>query len=111
MEKDKIVYLKLIIDSIDKIKIFVDGFDLESFSKDNKTQSAVIMQFQIIGELSKKVPDNIKDEIDIPWKQIAGFRDIISHDYFSIDTDLVWRTIEKDIPQLERHILLYLEGE
>jgi uncharacterized protein with HEPN domain len=111
MEKDKTVYLRLIIDSINKIKSFVDGFDLESFSKDNKTQSAVIMQFQIIGELSKKVPDNIKDEIDIPWKQIAGFRDIISHDYFSIDTDLVWRTIEKDIPQLEKHILLYLEGK
>ncbi len=108
MEKDNTIYLRLIVDSISKIKSFVSGFDLDSFSKDNKTQSAVIMQFQIIGELSKKVNEDIKSKIEIPWKQIAGFRDIISHDYFNIDTGLVWETIEKDLPPLEENITLFL---
>ena len=75
MKKDNIVYLHLILDSIIKIKDFIFGTDFSVFSSDSKTQSAVIMQLQVIGELSKKVSEEIKKEINIPWKQISGLRD------------------------------------
>ena len=75
-------YLQLMLDSFAKIKRFIDGMSFEDFSADEKTQSAVIMQLQVIGELAKKVPENFKESIDVPWKNMAGLRDLVSHDYF-----------------------------
>jgi uncharacterized protein with HEPN domain len=106
MVKDNKIYISLILDSVSKIESFVEGFSFEEFKKDYKTQSAVLMQFQIIGELSKKINQETKDQIDLPWKEISGFRDVISHDYFNIDSEFVWRTLEKDIPDLKEKLSL-----
>ncbi|MFA6405076.1 MAG: DUF86 domain-containing protein [Candidatus Paceibacterota bacterium] len=94
--KNDKAYLLLMLDAIAKIKDFTNGMLFDNFSKDGKTQSAVIMQLQVIGELAKKVPEKIKSGINIPWKNMAGFRDMISHDYFGLDLMSVWHTVEDE---------------
>lgn len=76
MVKDTNIYLKLILDSVSKIELFTEDTVKESFIADLKTQSAVLMQLQIIGEISKKIPDITRESIDLPWKQISGLRDL-----------------------------------
>ncbi len=110
MKKDNSIYLKLIVDSIEKIYSYVKGMHLDDFLNDSKTQSAVIMQLQVIGELSKKVPEDVKEHIRLPWKQISGLRDIISHDYFSLDIELVWNILDSKITEVHDGISVYLSS-
>ena len=79
MKSDR-VYLLQILESIGKIRQFVSGIDQAAFLKDQKTQSAVIMQLALIGELAKKVGGPTKLAVKVPWKEIAGFRDRAIHD-------------------------------
>ncbi len=78
-------------------------------SLDNKTKSAVLMQLQVIGEMSKKIPEETKENIPVPWKKISGLRDMVSHDYFSLDMPAIWKTITENVPQAETEIKGYLE--
>ncbi|MBC8525178.1 MAG: DUF86 domain-containing protein, partial [Chlorobium phaeobacteroides] len=70
--------------------------DYESFRNDKKTQYAVIRALEIIGEASKKVPIEVRDNYAvIPWRSITGMRDKLVHDYFGVDTEVVWNTASK----------------
>lgn len=102
--KDNKVYINQILDSISKIELFVNEITEDQFKEDVKTQSAVILQLALIGEVSKKINAETKKSIDLPWKDIAGFRDKAIHNYFEIDLELVWGTIKKDIPILKKEI-------
>lgn len=98
--KNDSVYIDQILESVQKINSFTKGLNRDSFFADQKTQSAVIMQLLLIGEVSKKVSEKTKSSIDLPWKDIAGFRDRSIHNYFEIDLDVVWDTLLSDIPEL-----------
>jgi len=106
--KDDTAYLRLMLDSFAKIDRFIKGMTFEDFSADEKTQSAVIMQLQVIGELAKKVPENFKESIDVPWKNMAGLRDLVSHDYFGLDIDIIWHTAKESVLETEKNIRKYL---
>jgi len=100
--RDSKLYLKDILDAMDSIELFVEGMDFEEFKKDDKTSSAVIRKFEIIGEATKYLLDDIKkDYPDIPWREMAGMRDKLIHFYFGIKYELVWRTIKDVIPQIK----------
>jgi len=106
-DKDRIIidYLNDILDSIIKIKTFLKDVDYPIFQKDVKTQYAVIRALEIIGEASKKIPQEVKDNYSwIPWRFMAGMRDKLIHDYFGIDIQVVWNTATKDILKLEEEI-------
>ncbi len=98
--KDDKVYVDQILDSIQKIRVFTKNMSKMTFMDDQKTQSAVIMQLTLIGELSKKISPNTQKSLDLPWKEIVGFRNRAIHDYFGIDLDVVWNTLDMDIPVL-----------
>ncbi len=100
--KDDSVYIGQILDSIEKIESFVLGIQKEGFLKDVKTQSAVIMQLILIGEVSKKISETTKEIVDLPWKDIAGFRDRAIHNYFDMDLEVIWNTIISDMPLLKK---------
>ena len=100
IKNDK-VYTDQILDSIRKIELFVNGIDKENFSENQLVQSAVIMQLTLIGEVSKKISDDLKKTVALPWKEIAGFRDKAIHNYFDINLDVVWDTIIIDLPPLK----------
>lgn len=103
MKNDQ-VYLAQIIDAVGKIKAFTTGMDYERFANDQKTQSAVIMQLAIIGELAKRVSSETQAKINLPWKAIAGFRDRAIHDYYQIDIEIVWDTVMNDLGTIEKEI-------
>lgn len=105
-KREFIDYLEDIADAIEKIENFTYGMDYDQFITDDKTVFAVIRAFEIIGEATKKVPVQIKTGYsNLPWKEIAGFRDKLTHEYFGIDLKVVWQTLKKDIPLIKPTIL------
>lgn len=105
MIKDNFVYLKHILDAIDRIEKYTKKINQNSFSKNNLVQSAVIREIEIIGEAAKRLSNEFKEEHSgIPWKQMAGMRDKLIHDYFGVDLDAVWGTVKKDIPILKKEV-------
>ena len=101
MKKSDDVYRRQILDAWAKIERFVAGLDKSAFLSSEVVQSAVIMQLAVIGELSKRFSTVFKQRIPLPWKQIAGFRDRAVHDYYQLDLEFVWLTIQDDLPVLK----------
>jgi|SRR3990167_246919 len=104
MKGDKL-YIDQIQDSIRKIESYVGGFNRDKFFADEKTQSAVILQLLLVGEISKKISEETKSKLGLPWKQIIGFRDRAIHNYFEIDINVVWDTTTTDLPVLKKALL------
>lgn len=110
MKRDHRLYLKDILEAMESIEKFVQGMDFEKFKKDDKTISAVIRKFEIIGEATKQIPDEIRNNHPgIPWKEMAGMRDRLIHFYFGVDHKLVWETIKKRLPKIKPQINQILE--
>jgi uncharacterized protein with HEPN domain len=76
---------------------------------DQKTQSAVIMQLVVIGELVKKLPEELKTKIDLPWKSMAGFRDFAVHEYFELDLQQLWDTASRDVLTVKEKLEAFLK--
>ena len=104
--KDDKVYIQQMLDAVRKIGLFTANMTRASFGADEKTQSAVIMQLMLIGELAKRVSPESKSAIPLPWKEIAGFRDRAIHDYFEIDLSIVWNTVALDLPSLKKELAI-----
>ncbi len=97
--------LEDILASIEKINRYTAGYTLQSFLEDDKTQDAVIRNFEIIGEAVHRIPDEFKSmHTDIPWFQIRGLRNRVVHDYLGVDLELIWQILEHDLPPLKSKI-------
>jgi uncharacterized protein with HEPN domain len=105
MIKDDLAYIDHILDCIRKINEFSKGLSLKEFKTNELVQDAIIRNIEIIGEASKKNSKNTKQTYyKIPWKEIAGMRDKLVHNYLGVDVTVVWKTIHQDIPMLEKLI-------
>lgn len=101
MTRDYSLYIKDILDAIDSIELFTVDKDFAGFNNDDKTKSAVIWKIGVIGEATKNVPASIRDKYkDLPWKQMAGMRDKVSHFYFGIRYDIVWKVVKENLPAI-----------
>jgi len=105
MIKDDLAYIDHILECIHKINEFSNGLSLKDFKTNELVQDAIIRNIEIIGEASKKISKDTKQTYyKIPWKEIAGMRDKLIHDYLGVDVVVVWKTIKEDIPTLEKLI-------
>lgn len=94
-------YLRDILDAAGKALEFVGGMDYERFRNDDKTQFAVTRALTIIGEAAKKVPKSVQSRHpEVPWKDMAGMRDMVTHEYFRVDLRRVFETVKRDLPRL-----------
>jgi len=113
MEKTNQIYLEDIVGAIKLILgEYVSGINYEKFSRDKKTQDAVIRQIAIIGEAMGKLDgDFIESHSELPGKEAVAMRNVLVHDYDWVDTEEVWRTIEQDLPKLKETVEKILREE
>jgi len=105
LKKEDKIYLHHILDAILRIEEYAKDLNYKKFLKNILVQDGVIRQIEIIGEATKRLSVELRDNTtNIPWKDIAGMRDKLIHDYMGVDINAVWETVKKDIPELKRKI-------
>jgi uncharacterized protein with HEPN domain len=102
-------YIKDILDAINKVEKFIEGMTFEQFANDDKTVFAVIRALEIIGEATKNIERQVRESYpQIPWREMAGIRDKLIHDYIGVNINVVWKAAIEDLPKLKpkiQHIL------
>jgi uncharacterized protein with HEPN domain len=110
--RDYILFIEDILTCIEKIERYTSNVSFEGFSRNDMAVDAVIRNFETIGEAVKKIPKETKKKyIGVEWKEAAGFRDVLIHDYFGIDIEAVWDTVRNNIPPFKKQIEKVLESE
>lgn len=105
MKRDMRLYVQDIVESIEAIEEYVQTPTEEEFYKSRQIQDAVLRRLEIIGEAAKKLDEDFRSEYpDIPWKKIAGMRDILIHEYFGVNLKRVWLITKEDLPELKLKI-------
>src|SRR3989344_2723312 len=95
-----------ILENISLIEKSIESVKKKDFLLSPDLRDATLRRLEVIGEAVKNMPVSFKEKYSqIPWKRIAGFRDIVIHTYFRIDTDIIWNVIKKDIPPLKQKII------
>lgn len=98
-------YLEDIIGSVNRIEEYVKGIVFAEFERDQKTQDATIRSFEVLGEATKKIPEDFRKKYpNVPWKKMSGMRDKLIHDYWSVNVERVWKTAIEDIPELKKEL-------
>ncbi|RLG15172.1 hypothetical protein DRN69_03515 [Candidatus Pacearchaeota archaeon] len=105
MNRNEKFFLEHILESIERIEYHTKNKSRSTFKRSIPTQDIVIRRIEIIGEATKNLSQRIKNKYsEIPWKKIAGTRDVLIHGYFAVDLDLIWDIVKKDLPDLKRKI-------
>ncbi len=105
-ERSYLLYLTDIIDAAEAIFAYTAEVDFTQFSNDRMRYSAVIREFEIIGEAVSKLSDEIKAAVpDVKWQDIKDFRNLLVHQYAGIDLEIVWNVVKEDLPHLYREVL------
>lgn len=111
MPGDPQVFLDDIVDACGKIERYIEGSDLQRFRSDEKTLDAVIRNLEVIGQAAKKLPLDIRRAMPaVEWQRIAGLRDVLIHEYFGIDVEIVWDVVTTRIPALRDTVRQHLLG-
>ncbi len=103
--KEVEILLTHILENITAIQSYIKGKTKKDFIKNIQLQDSIIRRLEITGEAAKNLPPLFrKTYLQIPWDRISGMRDILIHEYFGVDLNLVWDTVKKDIPFLKKEI-------
>ena len=105
MKRDLNLFLQDILKNIESIERSVNNLIESSFQKDEDKIDANIRRLEIIGEAVKNIPENFRKKYpEVPWKDVAGFRDILIHGYFGVELKRVWNIIKNDLPVLKKQV-------
>ncbi|MFW6282157.1 MAG: DUF86 domain-containing protein [bacterium] len=103
--KDNLRFLSHIIKSIDLINQYSCKMSKHDFYMEQEKQDAIVRRLEIIGEATKNLSESFKNRYsDVPWKAMAGMRDILAHKYFGVDLEIAWQTIQNKLPEVEPRI-------
>lgn len=106
MKRDLGLLIEDILERINLIENSTKKLSKDRFESDGMLADATVRRLEIIGEAVKNIPNDFQKKYpEIPWKDIAGFRDVITHAYFEIDFDTVWNIVKKDLPDLKNKII------
>lgn len=101
-EKDNLTYINHIIDAINTIEEYTKNMKKNDFLPDKKTQDAVIRELMVVGEATALLKDDFKNKyVDIPWTRMKGTRNVVVHAYFSVDLNILWEIISRDLPEIK----------
>ncbi len=108
-------YLRHILDAIERINRYVGSMDEEEFLRDEKTQDAVVRNFEIIGEASRNIeryhPDFSAQHAEVPWGIAYEMRNALAHGYFMVDMEIVWKTIQSDLQGMAEQVSRLTESQ
>ncbi len=103
MSRDYRTYLDDILNAIGRIGKYTRGMTLKRFKADTLVQDAVVRNLEVIGEATGKLPKRYKDmSPEIEWRSISGMRNILAHEYFGVDIEIVWQVTKKKLPALRK---------
>ena len=101
MSRDPKLFVDDMITACEKIQRYIARRPRSVFESDEQAFDAVLKNLEVIGEAAKRLPTEVKDSHpEIAWRDIAGLRDIIVHEYFGLDLDIVWDVVDKRVPAL-----------
>jgi len=96
------IFTEDILGSVSKIERYIKSLDYNKFVKNDMVVDAVIRNLEIIGEAARNIPENVRKLYpEIPWERMIGLRNIVIHEYFGVDENILWEIIKKDIPKLK----------
>ncbi len=111
-KREYLFFLEDMVESMRRIAEYTKGMDFKKFKMNYMVVDAVVRNFEIIGEASKRVPDSIKEEYpELPWKKMVGMRNLIIHGYFGIDYELIWEISRSNLPLNKLLLEKILENE
>ena len=106
--KDDLIYIEHILNSIERIELYISDIEENTFLGDYILQDAVVRQLEIIGEATERISMDFRlNHHEVPWADMAGMRDVLIHDYIDVDFEIVWKTVIKSIPELKK-LLVHL---
>jgi uncharacterized protein with HEPN domain len=110
MPRDSRVYLEDILEATRKIKLYAGKLSKTEFLQDEKTFDAVVRNLEVIGEAVKKLPEDLRAKHPaLEWKKMVGLRDILIHEYFGLDAEIVWDIVQNKVPALDREVRTMLK--
>ena len=112
VKREFFLYLEDILQSMDRIEEYLGELEFKQFKMNYLVVDAIIRNFEIIGEASKYVPKYIQEKYpEIPWRKMYGLRNLISHEYFGIDFEMIWEISKNNLPQNRTDLIIIIKKE